>query len=626
MKYIKLKPFLHRFMMVSLFVGFAFWLYQPYTLESNFSSWFFVGWVFILAGFLWILPKWFQTVFGTLSLSILSLDLWVQTVYFRAFGQYGRLSTFLSSSDALANSWDSVEEFLSQDDWRYLGIVLLFLALSILLNLLSSKVRKKTYIGLLLGFMLTSSYGYLQIQAFTNALAQDKQSIDGFQYYKTIDYIYTTVPNTLSFVENFGVFGLLGKDIYEQIIEPIAHNTKEENEAISAYLSERSMSEPNDFTGILEGKSVLMIEAESLIQAAIDPVLTPTLYRLQTYGYSFTNYNSPLLPGSTSDTELMANTSLLPVNTGENTFMNYADNVYPVSLAQVFTENDYVSMAAHNNYAEFYNRDEMLPALGYDFFDSYRMGFEGQMIPDSEFLSPIKWISIERDKFFSYWITFNGHQPYSLEDMNPLFQHDYDWVSELYPTMPEAEKVYLAKTMDLDRALGSLIIDFTNSGRIDDLVIVLFGDHMAKGPFTDQETVNLLCDGTVGECTQTPLIIWNNDQFVGQSDKVSNPLDILPTTFDLMGFEYNQSFVLGHSLFDEAYSGFYFNDFGDLVFKDFTYNSVKDVLNIPSNLPMDEVQKQIDDAYNLMNLGSLIVENNYFNSTSCQSTFETCQP
>jgi phosphoglycerol transferase MdoB-like AlkP superfamily enzyme len=80
--------------------------------------------------------------------------------------------------------------------------------------------------------------------------------------------------------------------------------------------------------------------------------------------------------------------------------MKYALNEYPLTLAKVFNENDYYSLAAHNNYGEFYNRNIVLPALGYDFFDVYRMGFEGLMIPDSDFLEPIKWISYEHERFF----------------------------------------------------------------------------------------------------------------------------------------------------------------------------------------------------------------------------------
>jgi phosphoglycerol transferase MdoB-like AlkP superfamily enzyme len=281
-------------------------------------------------------------------------------------------------------------------------------------------------------------------------------------------------------------------------------------------------------------------------------------------------------------------------------------------------------MAAHNNYAEFYNRDEMLPQLGFDFFDSYRMGFEGQMIPDSEFIVPIKWISFEREKFFSYWITFNGHQPYTVDEMSPVFYNDYKWVESLYPDLPEAEKVYLAKIIDFDRALGSLIIDFTNGGRIEDLVLIIFGDHYAKGAFSDESAVFDICGLEINECIKTPLIIWNNDQFIGSSDVISNPLDILPTTFDLMGFEYEQSFVLGHSLFDPSYEGLYFNAFGDLVFNEGTYNITSNEWTSEQKIPFESVESKVKETIEEMRLGSLIIENNYFESSSCIETFSNC--
>jgi lipoteichoic acid synthase len=616
----KLHPLMFKTIIVLLYLLSIFFVYQPLLVNTAFERWTLITWAFISMSLFWFLPIFLQSLLSIMSLSMFALDAWIQDVYYRAFGQFGRLSTLISSQAELIESMDSVKAFFQIDDFRYLWIVLLYAFILMLLMKFISMVKINRFWMIIL-FMSMISVATFSQYRFNRALLNDKLSVDGFQYYKSIDYIYETVPNTLAYVENFGILSLLQKDIYELWIKPVSNNIVQENEDISVFLSEQSTYLGSDVTGVFEGKSVLMIEAESLIQGAISPILTPTLYRLQNSGYTFTNYNSPLLAGSTSDTELMANTSLLPVNTGENTFMNYADQSYPVSLATVFSENGYTSMAAHNNYAEFYNRDEMLPLLGYDFFDSYRMGFEGQMIPDSEFIVPIKWISFEREKFFSYWITFNGHQPYTLDEMSPLFYNDYEWVESLYPNLPETEKVYLAKIMDFDRALGSLIIDFTNGGRIEDLVLIIFGDHYAKGAFSDPAVVSDICDLEINECVRTPLIIWNNDQFTGSNDIISNPLDILPTTFDLMGFEYEQSFVLGHSLFDPSYEGFYFNAFGDLVFNEGTYNITSNEWTSKLNIPFENVQTKVQIAIEEMRLGSLIIENNYFESSSFIETF-----
>lgn len=614
MKNLKIKPIFTRCILTAFFIFFAIWLHEPIAVNTDYARWLFYGWVCVFASLLWLIPKWYNSVYGTLGLIIIGVDVWSQIVYFRAFGQYGRLASLLSSHSTLINSWESIKEFFNISDWRYVWIILLFLFLSIIINLLTSKTKLKHYLTFIIGFLLTLSFAYYQVKQFDSAITEDKFSIDPFQYYKTTHYIYSTVPNTLQFVENFGVLGLLEKDIYDIWIDPFFKKESQVNNDISYFLMNKSPISKGEFAGIFEGKSVLMIESESLMQLAIDPVITPNLYRLQTYGFSFPGFNAPLLPGSTSDTELMANTSLLPVSTGENTFMNYADVTYPVTLADVFTNYGYISMAAHNNYAEFYNRDEMLPHLGYDFFDSYRMGFEGQEIEDSKFLIPIKWISIEREKFFSYWVTFNAHQPYSLELLNELFLDDYMWLGELYPNLPEAEKVYLAKVMDFDRSLGSLIIDFTNSGRVDDLVIVIFGDHFAKGAFSSDDSISQICNLGSNNCKKTPLLIWNNDTFIGSIDKKSNTLDILPTMFDLMGFDYHSEYILGNNLFDPNYLGFYFNDYGDLVFDDFSYNILEDEFVNPNNLSNQELNERLAAAQHLLDLGPKIIENNYFES------------
>lgn len=589
-------------------------IFQPHLVHTDFEKWIMFSWIIFTSSIFWFLSSYVLIVMSTFLLVLFALVSWIQEVYFRAFSQYGRLSTLLSTNQELLNSLDSAKEFLDQSDYRYVWIILFYaLSSTIFVNILSIKKLRKPFISLL-GFSISLTFVFVNIYKSEEYLKDAKASEDAFTYYKTVDYIYETVPSTVSFVDHFGVLSLLQKDIFDMFIEPITENVSGENLEIQEMLSSKISSDPSEYFGLLEGKSVLMIEAESLIQAAINPILTPTLYRLQTNGYNFVNYNSPLLAGSTSDTELMVNTSLLPVNTGENTFMNYADQDYPVSLAKVFTENGYVSMAAHNNYAEFYNRDEFLPNLGFDFYDSYRMGFEGQMIPDSEFIVPIKWISYERENFFSYWITFNGHQPYTVDEMSYLFLSSFERVSELYPNLPEAERVYLAKTMDLDRALESLIIDFENGGRIEDLVIIIFGDHYSKGAFNSESATEMVCDLGQSECISTPFIIWNNDSFVGINEKIANPLDVLPTVFELMGFEYNQNLVLGNSVFNEDYQGFNFNDFGDLIFEEGKYNYITQEWTASMDIDFSSVEEKIENTIKIMDLGSLIIENNYFNS------------
>ena len=109
----------------------------------------------------------------------------------------------------------------------------------------------------------------------------------------------------------------------------------------------------------------------------------------------YDGYNSPLLYGSTSDTEFMVNTSLYPSNSGYITFHRYASNLYPTTLAKQFKANGYETDAYHNSAGDFYNRNAMLKQLGYNFLDSNLLGLGAGSL-DSNTLSVAKWIIYEK--------------------------------------------------------------------------------------------------------------------------------------------------------------------------------------------------------------------------------------
>ena len=63
---------------------------------------------------------------------------------------------------------------------------------------------------------------------------------------------------------------------------------------------------------IFKGKNLIFITAESFSDMAIDPEYTPTLYKLKTEGYNFTNFYNPIWGVSTLDGEYVNLLSLVP--------------------------------------------------------------------------------------------------------------------------------------------------------------------------------------------------------------------------------------------------------------------------------------------------------------------------
>jgi phosphoglycerol transferase MdoB-like AlkP superfamily enzyme len=166
--------------------------------------------------------------------------------------------------------------------------------------------------------------------------------------------------------------------------------------------------------------------------------------------------------------------------------------------------------------------------------------------------------------------------------------------------------------MDFDRAISAFIRDFTYSGRIDDVVIIIFGDHFAKGAFSDQGSLDALCENEDYECLSTPFIVWHHATQGIEIDKTSNALDILPTTLDIMGVEFDSSLALGKSIFSPTYEGFYYNAWGDIIVGELEYNQLDNTLNgVPLHVN-EALDPKIVDAIEFIQLAPSIVENNYF--------------
>ena len=599
---------------IAFSISFVFLTFQ-FPSESSYFYLFNTGFYLLLLGVILILiPKW--DLLSVLIYSIaFSFYTWGQSVYVRAFDQLAFINTAFSLKNEATKSFSSIFEFLRTSDFAFLIIPLIsvvLLVISIKVKVSDSRNRKLYKLTLVIPIIISLIFIFLSFQSIHNSRTKEED----FFYYKTDHYLFNSKPSSLLFVEKFGLNLWFFKDIYDVYLLPTLSNRDSKIEEISEYINNDFAEKLSTYNSIFKDKSLLLIEAESLNNYAIDPVLTPTLYRLLVNGYHFPNYNSPLLLGSTSDAELMVNTGLLPPENGYVTFLKYFDNVFPTTLAKEFNEEGYYSIASHNNYGEFYNRDVVYPNFGYTFFDCIDMGFDTQFIDDSKYIEILTWILVEKPQFLSYWITFNGHQPYNnIDELSDSIKTHLETVKETYPDIPSGEQVFLAKNMDLDRGLAYMLEVFTYMNRIEDLVIVIYGDHAPKGIFEQGITGSKDCTSigyTDEQCLNTPLIVWHNDSFVGESPKVANPTDISPTIYDLFGIDYNQVNVFGNTVYSNEYNGFYFDANGNIKTDNFTFdskfNELKEINEI-HDIDLDlELKNKIDE----MNIYRKIIETDYF--------------
>lgn len=543
--------------------------------------------------------------------TIYTLYLVAQKTYFKGFGSYFRFSTAKELSSEVAGQGAAINELFDMKD--IIPFVVLFLIVVIFLVLrycLKIKTKYKWYVHLssLLCFLLA----FVSINSMVKQVYATNTN-DNFQIYHTDFYVYDTVNNPKVFVDNLGLLTFEFRDLQSLIQEQ--KNTELYAEKIDNYFNSiDSTKKTNDYTGMFKDKSLLVIQAESLNNFGINEELTPTLYKMINNSIQITNFDTPLLIGSTSDSEFMANTSFIPEAEGYSVCYQYVNNAYPLTIGNLFKNNGYSTNAFHNNYGEYYNRFTTFDNYGYEFFDSYGLGIESEA-NDASVSEQIGWIDAEKEKFVSLWISYSGHQPYGLEDVG-VNKEDVETIKKLYPNLNDDYVSYLAKTMDFDKAVEQFLNVMEWMGRINDVVVVIYGDHVAKGldlsRGTNFDEVFGVNSDDNPSITYTPLFIYANDMEHQVIDKYCTALDILPTLMNLWGIDYNDEYAFGHDILDDEYRGFCFDANGNYWNNDFYFNSTNNAIATYNGYSEDSAREIVNDFNKKREVCKEILKIDYF--------------
>ena len=222
------------------------------------------------------------------------------------------------------------------------------------------------------------------------------------------------------------------------------------------YFKNVDASKYNEYTGMFEGKNLIVIVAEAFHTMAINKDLTPTLYKLYNEGFQFTNFYTPVYYVSTSDGEYVSLTSLLPK---EGTWsMSESNNVYfPYVYGNLFSKYGYNARAYHDGVYTYYNRNKSLPNMGYKYKACYGgLNINCGVWPQSDVEMMEKSIPeyINDNKFVTYYMTVSGHLRYTYIG-NSMSTKNKKYVIDL--PYSEAIQAYLAAQIELDKALELLL-------------------------------------------------------------------------------------------------------------------------------------------------------------------------
>lgn len=544
-----------------------------------------------------VLSKLISFVFITLF----GLYLKAQCIYHSVFSQYFRLSYVISLKSEISSFKTSIFEFVKFNDlFPFILFGIISLAFIIIFFAFQRKllINKKTLFFRLIILLLLIPV-YIEFTNFNNLLSDTKKSGDLFTLNETDYYLYDTIYSTDEFVDKFGMITFCYRDINKSFEVDDYYQYKDE---VTEFLNNKPEHKDNQFTNIFKGKDVIFIQAESYNRYALDEELTPTIYRLATKGINVKGFNTPSLVGSTNDTEFMTNFSIIPDSEEYASCYRYIDNKYDVTLASLFKDAGYSADSYHNCYGTYYNRNTLFTTqYNYDYFrDCTGMGFSDES-DDYTFASDLYWMYDSASKpIMTYWISYSGHQPYTIDGVGVKDEY-VSLIKQKYPDLDDEHISYLSKNMDLDRTIEHILNTADQFGKLQDLVIVLFGDHQAKG-------IDMY------DKYQTELYIYSpGNELSIVYEKPSTCLDILPTIANMFGLEYDDKKILGRDIFDETYGGLSFTSSWDGITKTYNFDINGNVTDLDGNqITDDSTLKEAKRYIDYKRISKIIQKINYF--------------
>lgn len=335
-----------------------------------------------------------------------------------------------------------------------------------------------------------SSFLIIGILLMSNSINSYKTKINETWYEENRNVLYGVQTVGLYNYYIYDFYTYYFTNLYELNEEKVRYVEEqlrffENNERISP-IDKRRYGNNTEFTGVLEGKNLILIQAESfsnfLIGLKVNGIeITPNLNRMVQEGIYFNNFYTTVGIGNTSDAEFSVMTGLYP--TGEDLAAFTYNNANYSTLARDFKSKGYNTFSIHGNTRRFYSRGvNHIEVYGFDKHYgiediNYKDPLVHNWINDEELLKTVVDLMDASDGLdFAYPILVSAHTPYNddphIEAI--LKQENFDISKYIDDTMLLG---YLKHQHYVDYCIGKFLDYLEVKGYKDNTVIALYGDH-----------------------------------------------------------------------------------------------------------------------------------------------------
>lgn len=419
-------------------------------------------------------------------------------------------------------------DFIFFLDFIVLGIYVFFTRSTLLSN---TKRAIKSFLITLFIPILFIGYIPFNIHVLGNKTISNAYLFDGMDPTNTTKY-FTSVGYHL--MDLYTVY----KDS-----KPYDLSTDEQAE-INEYYNWKNENLPdNEYAGISNDKNLIIIQVESLESFVLGKEIngkkiTPVMDELINNGVYFPNIYEQVNEGTSSDSDLMVNTSMLPLRRG-STFFRYPNATYN-SMPVILEGEGYETASIHPDKGSFWNYANALKGgINFkNFIDSFSFNIDEEigmgLSDESYFKQVIPMLKDFDDPFYAHTITLTNHGPFSLPDKYRELDLD--------PELDASELGgYFESVRYTDKQIGYFIDLLDKEGLLDNSVIAIVGDHTGVHKYYNNSISKLSTTEDwyldTGEPT-VPFIIYDPSMTESKTfDTIGGQIDIMPTLLYMLGVD-----------------------------------------------------------------------------------------
>lgn len=516
--------------------------------------------------------------------TLFSILLVADLMYYRSYSSF--VNPYLvSQTSNLNNLSSSIISMLRPIDLIFILDLFILIGIGLTFKKLYFKVRRN--IGTFV-ILLVLSVSYI---CFQHVQLDLKGKGDGMLF-----RVAWSPNQTMS---NLSPLGYHSFDIYNYLKNSrIEKLTPGESQEIKNWFAQNQEKlPPNEYKSIFKGKNLIMIQVESLETSVINQKIdgqeiTPNLNKLLANSLYFSNFYEQVYNGSSSDADLIANTSVYPVRTGA-TFFRFPYNTYN-SLPKLLQEDGYSTLAIHPDKGSYWNWMPALTAIGFEktIDESYFKMDEkiGLGISDGSYfkqIAPI--ISAQKQPFYNFMVTLTSHNPFDLPAQYRLLTLSEDFNKTKLGG-------YFQSIRYTDEQIGNFLDTLEESGVLDNTVVVIYGDHTGVHKYYNDEVKEIQPQESwwLDDSKRIPLVIYNKEMTGREISLTGGQIDTMPTVAYLMGISedrYTQT-VFGRNLL----------------------NTKKDFVVLSNRLCLGKVDSIVEQENQIkgIDISDLVIRKNFF--------------